>query len=127
MKEIINIDAKQAGAGRAGMTCSAAGLATRIFEYGEAVQWGNGKQMMTHADILEIVREWLQAGDQPAIIATYENCEMLANLYADANIKKAEQAAQDGLENVRQLHAAKADTAKQIANHICQFMQSARK
>jgi hypothetical protein len=51
----------------------------------------------------------------------YATCERVVQMYIDANRKRCEEYAVQGLEHLASIHEAKRDTAQQILNHIRQF------
>lgn len=95
---------------------------------------GNGSVIMP----LSFLPEELQARAKVAPVAititvaedtaaaVYAEMEELAQGYIAANERRAEELERDKLPDLARLHAGKADTARQILNHIRQFGKAKR-
>jgi hypothetical protein len=89
----------------------------------------NGSVSMPLSFLPELLQAKAKCGPVPITItiaedasaAVYEEMEGLAQNYIDANARKADELEKDGLHDLARLHAGKADTARQILNHIRQF------
>lgn len=93
---------------------------------------GNGSVSMP----LSFLPEELQARAKVAPVAitvaedtaaaVYAEMEELTQGYISANERRAEELERDKLPDLARLHAGKADTARQILNHIRQFGKAKR-